>query len=68
MDDTLLTTKQAAELLGLTPGTVRVYCRRYDVGTKRGRDLWLTPADVETLRNRRTVMGRPRKPKENADA
>lgn len=46
-----MTTKEAAELLGLSPITVR---RQIENGaikaTKRGRDWWVTPAEVARYR------------------
>lgn len=46
-----MTTNEAATLLGLSPKTVR---RQIENGaitaTKRGRDWWVTPAEVERYR------------------
>ena len=46
-----MTIKEAAELLGLDPSTLR---HQHDNGrlkaTKRGRDLWVTPKEVERYR------------------
>jgi excisionase family DNA binding protein len=46
-----MTTNEAAELLGLSPKTVR---RQIENGAikaaKRGRDWWVTPAEVERYR------------------
>lgn len=43
-----VTLKQAAELLGLSPTTLRVQILKGKLkATKRGRDWWVTPKEVE---------------------
>lgn len=47
----LVTVKEAAELLGLSPVTLRLQILRGKLkATKRGRDWWLTPREVERYR------------------
>lgn len=60
-----MTTKEAAELLGLSPITVRRQVANGAIkASKRGRDIWITPAEVE--RYRAASLGK-RKPKEDAE-
>lgn len=49
---TLYTTKQAAELLGISRQLVHRYTRRHNIGTVYGRQRLLTAADIETIRTR----------------
>lgn len=54
-----MTTKEAAELLGITPVAVRYLIEQGILkAEKRGRDWWITPAAVEAARQRRRP-GRP---------
>ncbi len=58
--DTLLTTREAAARLGLTPGRVRQLVLSGELpAEKRGRDLLLRTADVEAFRRKST--GRPKR-------
>jgi predicted transcriptional regulator len=59
------TTTQAAKLLGLTPNAVAVYCTRYDVGTKHGRDWLLTDNDLQIIKLRMGKRGPKPKGKSN---
>ena len=68
--DTLLTTKEVADRLSITPSAVRVYCWRgqqdpgqavFPGARHYGRD-WLVPlSDVEGYIKRRREPGRPKK-------
>lgn len=43
-----VTVKEAAERLGLSPTTLRIQIMKGKLrATKRGRDWWLTPKEVE---------------------
>jgi excisionase family DNA binding protein len=43
--------KEAADRLGLAPSTLRVQLHRGKLrGVKRGRDWWITPAEVDRYR------------------
>ena len=46
----LMTTAQAAERLGLTQRTVQYHAQRRGLGQRIGRDILLTPGEVESLR------------------
>jgi len=52
---TLLTTAQAAALLGVTPAWIRRLADRHGVGQRPGHDRLFSAADVETLRGRAPV-------------
>jgi excisionase family DNA binding protein len=55
----LYTTRQAADMLGIDPGTVRLHIRNGTIKPKRvGRDYLLTQAHIDRLRKRRPP-GRP---------
>jgi len=56
----LHSTRDAADLLGISDARVRQLCIDYDRGTKLGRDRFLTDGDIEFLRQR-PGMGRPKK-------
>lgn len=57
-NDELLTSKQVAALLGVTPGRIRQLTQTTGIGTKIG-DVWIfRSADVEALRKRRTIADR----------
>lgn len=48
---TVMTVKEVAERLGLSPATIRVQLLRGKLrGVKRGRDWWITPKEVERYR------------------
>ena len=51
------TTTQAAKLLGLTPNAIAVYCKRYGVATKHGRDWLLTDNDLQIIKLRMGKRG-----------
>ena len=54
-----MTTNEAATLLDLSPKTVRRQIENGAIAaTKRGRDWWVTPAEVE--RYRRDSLGKRR--------
>jgi hypothetical protein len=52
MTDTLYTVPQAAEILDLTRKRVWALVRERRLGRRYGRDWLLTPAEVESLRDR----------------
>lgn len=60
---TTYTTRQTADLLGLTPGRVRQISRALKVGrtrlNQRGVVLAFSDADIEAMRNRNTLVGKP---------
>jgi excisionase family DNA binding protein len=57
-----VTTKQAAEALGLRPVTVRAAIKAGTLrATKRGRDWHITPSAVEAYRA--TSLGKPGRPR-----
>jgi excisionase family DNA binding protein len=57
----LLTTKQAADLLGITRVRVRqLIGEKVLAAVRLGRDLFIAPSDLRRARNRRGV-GRPKK-------
>jgi sirohydrochlorin ferrochelatase len=63
-DDALLslrTTQQAADELGIGRLRVQRIAREMDLGWDSGRDIILTPDDIEVMRQRNTAPGRPRK-------
>jgi excisionase family DNA binding protein len=59
---TLMTLKEAAEILGLKPDTLRLQIRNGRMrGRKRGRDLFVTRTEVD--RYQRESLGRPGRPR-----
>lgn len=57
---TILTTKQVAERLGITPRAVRALAERHDIGTKiNDRMRVYSDEDVSRLRQRSGMVGRP---------
>ena len=46
------TTAEVAAMVELSPRQVRHLAKKLGLGTVRGHDLWLYPADVEAIRNR----------------
>lgn len=50
-------TKQVAELLGITERAVRFWAERHGIGEKVGRDWVFTDEDVDRLRQRKTTPG-----------
>lgn len=60
-----LTTEEAAAVLGLTPDTVRHYLHRGTlVGTKRGRDWFISEAEIARYQRDRKKAGRPLDPRQ----
>ncbi|QDV49604.1 Helix-turn-helix domain protein [Gimesia fumaroli] len=55
----LKTVKEAAEEFGITTARVRQICIDNNIGSKRGRDRFLTPDDMDKLQEIRT---QPKKP------
>lgn len=46
------TTAEVAAMVDLSPRQVRHVAKKLGLGTIRGHDLWLFPADVEAIKNR----------------
>jgi hypothetical protein len=62
MPDDKMTTTDAGALLGIRPSSVKGLCQRGTIAAeKRGRDWWITPAEVERYRRERRGVGRPKK-------
>ena len=58
---TVLTTNEAAELLGLKPESVQKYCNRKQIhAIKFGRDWFITPKEIERFRKNQRPVGRPK--------
>ena len=60
--DNLYTTRQAADMLGISASRVRQLVIEYrsyahDIGIKVGRDLFLTDQDIQLLRERPRQWG-----------
>ena len=55
----IYTTTEAATALGVSRRRVQQACSRDGIGRKHGRDLLLTDADVEYIRSRVGMVGRP---------
>ena len=65
--DTLYTTKQVADALGITTGRVRQLARALGIGRWVGSMRLYTDADIDALRARNTRSGpRPDEPKEQS--
>lgn len=59
----LLTTRQAADILGVTASRIRqLVLERKLPAEKAGRDLLLKSSDVEAAKSRVTTPGRPKQP------
>ena len=58
MPDTLYTTSEAADRLGITPGRLRQLARSGGYGQRFGRDWIFTADDLQTLERRKTTRGR----------
>ena len=56
----LMTSEQVAGALGITRHHVTAMAKRRGVGWSIGRDVLFRPEDVEVLRGRQTVPGRPK--------
>lgn len=60
------TAKEAAPLLGISPGSMRTFIKRgLIVATKRGRDWFITQDEIDRYNRERRKAGQPpkRKPK-----
>jgi excisionase family DNA binding protein len=61
-----MTTQEAARLLGLSPATIQIQIGKKKLrATKRGRDWWVMPREVERYRLEQlgqALGGRPRQP------
>jgi excisionase family DNA binding protein len=56
-----MTTTEAAALLGVQPKTVSRYIKRGLIkAEKRGRDYWITVAELDRFKAARRGRGRPR--------
>ena len=53
----IYTTGAAGAALHLSTHTVRVYCIRYGVGKRHGRDWLLQESDLDTIRKRMRGKG-----------
>lgn len=61
----MLTTREAADRLGLKPRSVVQFIKRGLIAAeKRGRDYLIEEAEVERYERERRPANRPRKPKE----
>jgi hypothetical protein len=58
--ETLYTTKQVADALGISTGRVRQLAIALGIGRKWGRDWMFSGADLAALRARNTIVGRPK--------
>lgn len=56
----MYTAKEAAQLLGLSQESLRVYARRYNVGSKLGRDWFFSEKEVKAIQKRMGKRGRPK--------
>lgn len=56
-DDTLYTTKQIADMLGITTGRVRQLARALDLGRWVGSVRLYSEADLDVMRSRNTRVG-----------
>lgn len=58
----MLTTSDAAALLGVQPKTVARYIKRGLINAeKRGRDYWINDAELERFKAERRGRGRPKR-------
>jgi excisionase family DNA binding protein len=56
------TTDEVAELLNIKPRAVRMHIERGNIAaTKRGRDLFITQAEIDRFQLQRKGPGRPKK-------
>ena len=66
--DKLFTVGEAAELLHLSTGRIGQLCIQHSIGTKAGRDRFLTSDEIDALRHKQRPVGRPPlAPKENSN-
>lgn len=57
----MYTTREAATVLGVKPVTVNQYIQRGQLkAEKRGRDLFITSAELERFQRERPVLGWPK--------
>lgn len=56
-----LTTKEAAEELGIAETTARLYCQEGRFGQKIGRQWLITRQEIEEFKQQRRPPGRPPK-------
>lgn len=61
----LYTCNEAAKILGLTKDTIRVYCTRKKIGTKKGPIWLLNKNDLDTIKSFKGKIGRPIQNKNN---
>ena len=60
--DNLLTTDQAAEILGLEPGSVKKYCQSGKIAAlKLGRSWMIPKHSLKGFSSNRKAVGRPKK-------
>ena len=58
----MLTTPEAAALLGVQPKTVSKYIKRGLINAQRhGRDYWIEQSEIERFKTERRGRGRPKK-------
>lgn len=58
----MLTTKQAAQALGIQPGSVKKLCQRGILRAERnGRDWLISRAEIERYKIERRKAGRPKR-------
>jgi excisionase family DNA binding protein len=62
------TTTEAAAKLGIKRETVRGHIKRHNLGTKHGRDIFLSEDEVAFIRERMGLRGRPGWLKGGSDA
>lgn len=60
MSDNIYTAAEAAQKLGLSKESLRVYAGRYKVGRRHGRDWFFTDKDIEVIRSHKGKRGRPK--------
>jgi len=63
--DKLFTTNEVATLLHLSGSRIRQICIEHTLGTKPGRDRFLTAEEIDTIRTMQRPVGRPRLAVEN---
>jgi hypothetical protein len=55
--DKLFTVKEVAELLHVTDARIRQICINQQIGTKAGRDRFLSASDIDLIREYRSSVG-----------
>lgn len=53
----IYTCKEAGDILGLASTSIRVYCHKYSVGYKKGRDWLLTDDDLGVIQSHMGQQG-----------